>query len=359
MEHSRTPSTAAAIAAAHHKDKMPNLDGIRAMACIFVIISHMPWPIDIIMIGPVGVGIFFVLSGFLMGYLYAQSDCDSTAVVKYGIARFSRIAPIYWVVVSVCFLLSQFEEASDFPLRIEGATSVFRHYFFGGNVSIFWSIPLEVQYYVFFLFIWWCIASRKQYAFALPLAFFLCALLVLTHNYWPNLSLPNKLHYFLAGTIAGLMPRRNWEGNHNQIMLVLLQIVALITLFLPMVLFKSTPELYDSTEISIAFAIAIYLLSISSGWTTLLFASPAMRKIGQASFSIYLIHTLIFYYGANLLGLEHRHFAPLWLLLGFAGLVLPMIISHYVEMPLQRMTRKRLEILLPTRDTRAAIPQTS
>jgi peptidoglycan/LPS O-acetylase OafA/YrhL len=358
MEHSRTLAASPAITPPHqNKDKMPNLDGIRAMACLFVIVSHMPWPANIAMIGPVGVGVFFVLSGFLMGYLYARSECDSNAVVKYGIARFSRIAPIYWFVISVCFLLSQFEP-SHFPLRIEGATSVFRHYFFGGNVSIFWSIPLEVQYYAFFLFVWWCIASRNKYAFALPLAIFLCALLVLTHSYWPNLSLPNKLHYFLAGTIAGLLPRKNWVGSHTRGILLLLQIAALITIFLPMKLFESTPELYDSIEMSIAFAIAIYLLSISSGWTTLLFASPWIRKIGQASFSIYLIHTLVFYYGINILGLKHSTFEPLWLLLGIAGVAIPMIVSHYIEMPLQRMTRKRLEILLPERTTHTAVPQT-
>lgn len=341
-----------------NRDKVPNLDGIRAMACLFVIVSHMPWPNNIMLIGPVGVGVFFALSGFLMGYLYAQSESDSTAMVKYGIARFSRIAPIYWVVISVCFLLTQFE-SSEFPLRIEGLTSVTRHYFFGGNVSIFWSIPLEVQYYAFFLFIWWCISSRSKYPFAIPLLIFVCAILALTHNYWPNLSLPNKLHYFLAGTVAGLLPRRSWEGVNNRRILCLLQIAALITIFLPMKLFDSTPALYDSVEMAVAFGIAIYLLSISSGWTSLLFASTWMRKIGQASFSIYLMHVLVFYYGANLLGLGHREYSPLWLVLGVAGVVLPMIASHYIEMPLQRVTRKRLEALLLRGDNTRAVPQTN
>lgn len=357
METARS-STSPLPANAHmNRDKMPNLDGIRALACLFVIVSHMPWPTNIVLIGPVGVGVFFVLSGFLMGYLYAQNDCDSTSVVKYGIARFSRIAPIYWAVITLCFLLTQFE-SSDFPLRLEGLTSVTRHYMFGGNVSIFWSIPLEVQYYAFFVLIWWCIASRNKYPFAVPLAIFLCAALVLTHAYWPNLSLPNKLHYFLAGTIAGMLPRKNWAGSQNQRILSVLQIAALAVIFSPMILVGSTEELYDSVEMSIAFAVAIYLLSIASSWTTLLFASPWMRKIGQASFSIYLIHTLVFYYGCKLLGLEHRVFEPLWLVLGVAGLTIPIVISHYIEMPMQRVTRKRLEVLLLRGNSTRAVPQT-
>lgn len=338
-----------------NKDKMPNLDGIRALACIFVILSHMPWPIYIGLIGSVGVGVFFVLSGFLMSYLYANSDWDSNAVIKYGIARFSRIAPIYWLVISVCFLLTQFS-ASDFPLQIEGLTSIARHYMFSGNVGIFWSIPLEVQYYVFFLFVWWCISHRSLLPYAVPLLIFVCALLLLTHNYWPNLSVPNKLHYFLAGSLAGMLPRKAWEGAHNRIVLCLLQIAALIVIFSPMYLFTETEALYDSIEMSIAFAIAIYLLSISSGWTSLLLATPLMRKIGQASFSIYLMHVLVFYYGAHLLGLDHKVYEPLWLLLGIAGMALPMIASHYIEIPLQRMTRKLLETHLPGKFGRP-IPQ--
>jgi peptidoglycan/LPS O-acetylase OafA/YrhL len=358
METARSTPIPPQQIAHQNRDKMPNLDGIRAMACLFVIISHMPWPLSISLIGPIGVGVFFSLSGFLMGYLYAHSNCDSAAVVKYGIARFSRIAPIYWIVITTCFLLTQFE-SSEFPLRIEGLASVTRHYFFGGNVSIFWSIPLEVQYYAFFLFVWWCISSRAKYPFAIPLVVLLCALLALTHSYWPNLSLPNKLHYFLAGTIAGLMPRRAWVGINDRRALWLLQVAALITLLLPIKLFSALAQFYDSIEMSIAFGIAIYLLSINSGWTSLIFASPWMRKIGQASFSIYLLHVMVFFYGANMLGLDHAVYSPLWLLLGVAGVALPMIVSHYVEMPLQRVTRKRLEVLLLRRDNERTVMQTS
>jgi peptidoglycan/LPS O-acetylase OafA/YrhL len=351
MEHSR----ASPVPAHLNKDKMPNLDGIRAMACLFVIISHMPWPIDIVLIGSVGVGVFFVLSGFLMGYLYGHTEFDSTSVIKYSIARFSRIAPIYWVVISVCVLLSQFLP-SDFPLYIEGITSISRHYFFSGNVNIFWSIPLEVQYYVFFLFVWWCLSNRALLPYAMPLLIVICALLILTHSYWPNLSVPDKLHYFLAGTIAGLLPRRNWDGMRNRTILCLMQLVALIIIFAPLVLFKKIDELYNSIEMSIALGIAIYLLSFNSRWTGLLFATPLMRKIGQASFSIYLMHILVFYFGGHLLGLRHGVYSPLWIPLGVFAVVLPMIASHYIEMPLQRMTRKWLEVVIPSKFGRA-LPQ--
>jgi peptidoglycan/LPS O-acetylase OafA/YrhL len=81
-----------------------------------------------------------------------------------------------------------------------------------------------------------------------------------------------------------------------------------------------------------------------------------MRKIGQASFSIYLMHILVFYFGGHLLGLRHGVYSPLWIPLGVFAVVLPMIASHYIEMPLQRMTRKWLEVVIPSKFGRA-LPQ--
>ncbi|RYY73213.1 MAG: acyltransferase [Gammaproteobacteria bacterium] len=335
------------VAAMHpNRDKMPNLDGVRATACLLVIMAHLPLPGHLTAVGALGVAIFFVLSGFLMGYLYGESAWNTQSVVKYGIARFSRIAPIYWVVIAVCLILTQIDP--NFILPIEGTKSVARHVFFSGNVGVFWSIPLEVQYYVFFIFVWWGISYKLKLPYALPFLIFVCAVLMLSQSFWPHLSVPNKLHLFLAGTIAGMAPRRSWISAKDKLALSLLQIGALIILIVPYYMFRGIQGIYDSVPLAVAYAIAIYLLSISSGWTNFLFANPVMRKIGQASFSIYLLHLMVLYYGEHLLGLNHKVYDHLWLFLGVMGAAIPIIISMYIEMPLQRVTRNFLtNTLLP------------
>ncbi|RZA06433.1 MAG: acyltransferase [Moraxellaceae bacterium] len=355
---STTASDNPAPAMHPYKDKMPNLHGVRAVACLLVILAHLPLPGGLTLVGSLGVAIFFVLSGFLMSYLYAESGWDTQSVVKYGIARFSRIAPIYWVVVLVCYILTKVE-GDSFPLQLEGVVTMTRHILFSGNVGIFWSIPLEVQYYVFFIFIWWGLAYNSKLAYAAPLVILICAAMMLTQRYWPHLTVPNKLHLFLAGTIAGMAPRRAWTGAANQLALNLLQIAAVLVLALPFFMFNEIQDIYDCIPLGFAYAAAIYLLSISSGWTSLVFANPWMRKIGQASFSIYLIHLMVLHYGEILLGLEHKVFHPLWLLLGVAGVVIPMIISHYVEMPLQSITRKFLNKNLLSKFSRNTSEQPS
>lgn len=324
---------------------LPNLDGIRAMACLLVVISHMPLPGKSPTMGALGVAVFFVLSGFLMSYLYGRAKWDFEAVSLYIIARFSRIAPIYWLVVTVCIFISYYEPDSDFPMKVHGAQQIFRHYFFGGSGYVFWSIPPEIQYYIFFLLVWWAIAQRRKLIYALPLVALLCSALLLSHSSWPGLTLPNKIHLFLAGTIAGLIPRDSWQKSLDQSTLMALQLGALAVLVSPLWLYDSQPALYAATELGVALAVAVYLLSLPSAWTTLIFASSFMRKIGQASFSIYLMHVLVFYFGQRVWGLKQTKYDPIWLALGIAAVLLPMLASKYVEMPLQRKTRRSLENL--------------
>ncbi len=342
-DHSATTPGAVAGANPNSAVVLPNLDGIRALACLMVVVSHMPLPGKSPTIGALGVAAFFVLSGFLMSYLYGRAKWSFEAVSMYVIARFSRIAPIYWLVVTVCIIVTYYEPDSDFPMKVYGAQQIFRHYLFGGSGYVFWSIPPEIQYYIFFLLVWWAIAKRHQLAFALPLVLLLCSALLVTHSLWPGLTLPNKIHLFLAGTVAGLIPRHRWQESLDQSTLMALQLGAVAVLLSPIWLYESQSALYAATELGVAIAVAVYLLSLPSAWTTFIFASRFMRKVGHASFSIYLMHVLVFYFGQRMLGLKQTDYDPLWLLLGVAAVALPMVASAYLEMPLQRMTRRWLE----------------
>ena len=324
-------------------NRLLNLDGIRAFACLLVVWTHMPFPTSREIVGPLGVGIFFTLSGFLMSHLYCSKSWDRQSVIAYGIARFSRSAPIYWVTITVCILLSTVVTDPEFPMRIEGIRQIARHFLFGGSVSVFWSISPEVQYYLFFILVWWAIAFRNTIYIAAPSVFGICVLLLLSHRSWPGLAMPSKLQFFLAGTLAGITPRLNWQTTAQKISLAALQIAALLILATPFFLYETKEQFYDSIELGLAIGFAIYCLSFNSPWTAPILASKLMRKIGQASFSIYLLHVLVFYFGAQMLHLDAEKFEPLWLALVIPAVGLPMLISSAIELPLQSVTRKALE----------------
>ena len=93
------------------KNYMPTLDGLRAFACLLVVVAHLVEfsklnLFDTAMVGTVGVIIFFALSGFLMGALYFDRPFDERNAVSYSIARLTRIVPAYYLAVTI-YIISQ------------------------------------------------------------------------------------------------------------------------------------------------------------------------------------------------------------------------------------------------------------
>lgn len=325
---------------------LPNLDGFRALACMLVLASHLPLPVASKMtglIGSTGVGLFFTLSGFLMGHLYGSRNWTVQQAAQYGIARFSRIAPIYWAVITLCVILSYLIADPAFEMRIQGGSQIARHYLFGGSVSIFWSISPEVQYYVFFVFVWWALATWRKVPAVLSLLAGVCVLLLLTHNAWPGLSLPNKLHFFLFGTLAGMLPRVQPTTRSEVNGIAAMQVVALLLVFGLFFFYPEKDLLYSNVEVGLLYAFAIYAISFNTPWSAMVFANAPMRRIGHASFSIYLLHILVYYFLGNALGLDRKVFEPLWIVVALMGLAIPMLVSHFIEIPLQRVVRNLLE----------------
>jgi peptidoglycan/LPS O-acetylase OafA/YrhL len=83
------------------------LDGVRGMMTLFVLISHLfaevPGGVTALMVGWVGVDMFFVLSGYLVGRLILEKrTCDNFFSVFY-VRRFVRTIPAYMVTVLVVF----------------------------------------------------------------------------------------------------------------------------------------------------------------------------------------------------------------------------------------------------------------
>jgi len=140
----------------------PNLDGLRAISIILVIIGHTIQPISFpglhLNFGKVGVALFFAISGFLITTLLLR-ERDKNGEIdlrKFYIRRSLRIFPLYyWVlglyVVYVLTLAKNTPQAgtfwSNFPFFL-----TYTYNWFGdtGETAIFyiaWSLCTEEQFY--------------------------------------------------------------------------------------------------------------------------------------------------------------------------------------------------------------------
>lgn len=302
----------------------PTLDGVRGIACLFVVFSHLFDGIELL--GSLGVMIFFALSGFLMGMLYLDKSWDSSSVYKYAISRFSRIVPAYYIATIFCiglyWIIPGFYDMNF--------VNSMRNFLFVGYTGVFWSIPPEIQFYVFFVLVWYSYtAFIKQNYIPLVLLGILAVILISTRGMWPDILLPSRLHIFLLGAIAAYVIRYSQiskllQSSYMQILILALTISCYYIMLINDIVISS----------SLVFALLIAILVASFSYTTLVtkvFELKYIRFLGGASFSIYLFHVpLITILDTFVLPLENSHLIYLTFV-GFVAVGIPCLFYKFVE----------------------------
>jgi peptidoglycan/LPS O-acetylase OafA/YrhL len=155
--------------------KLPGLNGLRAIAASFVLITHVfqiagemgdslaaSFYRKHSMLGTEMVNLFFVISGFIITYiLYKEKNETGTiSLYRFYFKRFLRIWPLYFGIIAIVFVLSRYttvyEGFPDFN-RNGLITLVFfivtlQQYFNHALTSVlphYWSLSVEEQFYIF------------------------------------------------------------------------------------------------------------------------------------------------------------------------------------------------------------------
>ena len=90
--------------------QLRKLNTLRGLAALIVFITHFSditnWLGGVLGggAGAYGVMLFFLLSGFLMSYLYFERDFKKSDIKYYFFARAARVLPLYLVVVLSSYL---------------------------------------------------------------------------------------------------------------------------------------------------------------------------------------------------------------------------------------------------------------
>src|ERR1700734_2999717 len=99
------PSAPASRPAHARKPQLPALTGIRTLLAIFIILFHFTPPhlgllYPFIDNGYIFVGVFFLISGYVLTYTYADRGRNPDKP-QLWLARFSRLYPVYLFVLLV------------------------------------------------------------------------------------------------------------------------------------------------------------------------------------------------------------------------------------------------------------------
>src|ERR1035437_4173059 len=106
------------------KSRVPELDGLRGMAVLMVVVFHYiqqegPTPAGtaahllqrFTILGWSGVDLFFVLSGFLIGGILMDARASASYYPTFYARRFFRIIPIYYLWITAYIVLIAFAGA--------------------------------------------------------------------------------------------------------------------------------------------------------------------------------------------------------------------------------------------------------
>jgi peptidoglycan/LPS O-acetylase OafA/YrhL len=286
------------------RDRIEAITGLRGFAALLVVYAHFAeksWQLpDPHFPGEVGVMIFFSLSGFLISYLYLDKQFSRSHIIDYIVARVARIAPAYLVIVLASFIIYNCFNP-EFVYAIS-SHNIARHLFFSGNVSVFWSIAPEVQFYAIFLLIWAMkerVVNHNSIAGMLMLGLLFVVLMV-NRDVFPGTFVGAKLHYFLFGVIAGQLRTHIGGERQDAIALSVLQalmIALMIGVELGWIAFPYLfkVDFYTSIPTALLSALFVFSFSLPSPVAKWLFENRFMKRCGEWSFSIYLLNMPIIY----------------------------------------------------------------
>jgi peptidoglycan/LPS O-acetylase OafA/YrhL len=174
---------------------IPELDGLRGIAILLVLLRHSAKPIfdehgSLLQLGPwdlatpllngwMGVDLFFVLSGFLITYHLLQhwpERMTSAFLLRYASRRVLRTFPAYYAMV---FLIAAGLLPFYRPDVADLGGAVMRHllflqdYYGSEFMAAFWSLGVEEKFYLFCpAVLWWVLRypSNRQLKTLLALA---------------------------------------------------------------------------------------------------------------------------------------------------------------------------------------------
>jgi peptidoglycan/LPS O-acetylase OafA/YrhL len=138
------------------RERQPGLDLLRALAIVFVVFYHggifgFKLPSDVDRFGWIGVDLFFVLSGYLIGgqLLAPLARAEPIKLGRFFARRALRIMPAYFVVLAIYFCLPSLREYPSISPLWKFLISVQNINLTGGtSFSHAWSLAIEDQFYL-------------------------------------------------------------------------------------------------------------------------------------------------------------------------------------------------------------------
>lgn len=342
------------------RERLENIQALRGAAALMVLFAHVKGAeIDyggtgtilphFLYMGVVGVDLFFLISGFVMTHVALSGARGSGAARRFIYNRAARIYPVYWSATLILMVLYAgkhvlFAEATPFPNPVE--TFLLSPSDFYPLVPVGWTLVHEMYFYVVFaLFVFWGAARLPQFlAGWVTIIVAALALGAFGANAWTKVVFNPLTFEFVAGAGVALVVK---SGVTRFALPALAAGAAIFAIQALVFADRLYPDVMGQFALRAAIftpAFALILYGAAAIEKSGALAPSWLRKTGDASYSLYLIHVPVFLVVGKLISISvaDAQLDNMLLIAAFtiAAIAAGFALHYFVERPLLDATKR-------------------
>ena len=284
-----------------------------------------------------GIDYFFVLSGFIILHAHSNDIGKPERLSAYLWKRFSRVYPIYWLYTAIYVSLVAFGLGTVVILSesaLSWASTIALIHLLPGNtpLGVAWTLFHEISFYAFFAIL----ICNKIFGL---IAFCVWTVLCLTFLQYPLIGTAHAWEIYTSGYnlnfIIGMAAWCIWN---------LLSVYYAVATVILGVVVVGVSIAFDYQGISLTLMYAIGFGSLIAGLAGLekhgaLNIHPVLAKLGDASYTLYLVHIPLLGLFGKILSPAHLDTRIYWLVVVAATIGSSILAYAMIEKPLLRIFR--------------------
>ena len=345
-------------------DRFRSIDALRGMAAIMVLVLHVGQSYinhprvaasgrgllrfyEYVDLGRIGICIFFIISGFV---ICRSFNSDRRELKSFVVKRFFRLYPLFWFSMILAGLVLWPKHASSLTPGIIGANATMLPSLLGQPfmIGLYWTLETELLFYVLMSLLYWLgLLGRPKVMLALTLLMYV----LLSGLYFLPMAEQLMPHwkatpYHLSLMMLGVTTRYAYdaEGSTRKPWLRILSTHAVLLALVPLVILVLYLVTGQAAELPDAIAYLLGMLMFFVGLRYLRSAPGWMTYLGVITYSIYLLHPVVFTFVRQLLVrydlLLGLHISVYIVLCGLLTVLLSAISYKYLEASANRVGRR-------------------
>ncbi|KAG3108317.1 hypothetical protein PI124_g12572 [Phytophthora idaei] len=315
-----------AVVAAAPPTKVLFLDGVRGLAALLVVTQHSHEYMQDLNLGAVAVDSFFVLSSFLLTWLFIKKSIRmlnqgaglrkwAFTLADYFSKRFCRVYPLFALTCIALWFMDDEDKKRYFLIKQPESYDLLRTltFEFDYRYFVFWTLPLEISYYFFIpVLVLGILMLRKLWWVPFIPAYYWVITQGWTEYRTSHTVMRPHIPTFLAGSMAAVLFVKldtwikasgfQFRFIHKLILrtieftaLAVFLSIAFRGLFFIWVHENTAPKTPGFPFISVLVTTVFVSEMLLPSPLSSIFEWSFLRYWGKISFSVYLLHSFVLY----------------------------------------------------------------